>query len=76
MEIKVLGTGCCAKCGQMYDVANEAIKNKGIECEVVKVTDMAEIMKFNVMTMPALVINNEVKFSGNVPSATEVEACL
>ena len=56
MKIEVLGSGC-AKCTQLYDNVRKALDQAGREAEVVKVQDMPSIMKYGVMSTPALVID-------------------
>ena len=75
MIIKILGSGC-ASCEKLEQVTKEAATNVGIEAEFVKVSEMAEIMAFGVMTTPALVIDDDVKLSGRVPSVADVEKIL
>ncbi len=74
-KIQVLGTGC-PKCKKLAENAQAAVKDAGIECEVVKVTDINEIMKFGVMLTPALAIDGQVKVVGKVPSAEEIKKML
>lgn len=71
MNIKVLGTGC-AKCKTAEKVANEAVKEMGIEAQVEKVEDIYKIMQYGVMRTPAIVINEKVIMSGKVPSKKEL----
>lgn len=71
MEIKVLGTGC-AKCNDLESVVREAVKESGVEANVQKITDIQDIAKAGVMMTPALMINEEVKISGKVPTREEV----
>lgn len=73
--IQVLGTGC-PKCEKLAEVAEAAAKALGIEYELVKVTDITEIITFGVMMTPALVIDGEVKVVGKVPSEDEIKALL
>lgn len=73
--IKILGTGC-KKCKTTTELVQEVIKEKGIDAQVVKVEDMTEIMNYNVMTTPALVIDEEIKIKGRVPSKKELEELL
>jgi small redox-active disulfide protein 2 len=73
--IQVLGTGC-PKCEKLAEVAEAAAKALGIEYELVKVTDITEIVTFGVMMTPALVIDGEVKVVGKVPSEDEIKALL
>jgi len=71
MKIQVLGTGC-AKCRKLEDNARRAVTESGMECEVEKVTDLEEILAFDVMMTPALVIDGAVKTVGAVPSPAEI----
>jgi len=73
--IQVLGTGC-PKCKRLAETAEAAARALGIEYELVKVTDITEIMTFGVMMTPALVIDGEVKVVGKVPSEDEIKALL
>ncbi|MCE1198182.1 MAG: thioredoxin family protein [Marinilabiliales bacterium] len=75
MEIKVLGTGC-AKCKQLEKVTREVVEQKGIHATLTKVEDILEIMKYQVMSTPALVIDEKVVFKGRVPSAEEIALAL
>ena len=67
MEIKVLGTGC-ASCKALYTAVIQAVSETGIEAKVVKVEELTEIMKYNVMSMPALVIDGNVVSRGRTPT--------
>jgi small redox-active disulfide protein 2 len=69
--IKILGTGC-PKCQSMTGVVTEVVSENNIDATIEKVEDIMEIMKFNVMTTPALVIDNTVTIKGRVPSKKEV----
>ena len=71
ISIKILGTGC-PKCKQTTSVVEEVIQENGIEATIEKVEDIMEIMKFNVMSTPALVINEEITIKGRVPTKNEV----
>jgi small redox-active disulfide protein 2 len=73
--IKVLGTGC-AKCQSMTGVVKEVVLEHQIDATIEKVEDIAKIMEFNVMTTPALVIDNVIAIKGRVPSKEEVLALL
>ncbi|NVN92898.1 MAG: TM0996/MTH895 family glutaredoxin-like protein [Desulfuromonadales bacterium] len=75
MKIEVLGSGC-TKCKMLLEAVQAAVKAKGIEAEVYKVEDMASIMKYGVMSTPALVIDGTVVFSGKSPSAAEIQKYL
>jgi len=75
MKIEVLGTGC-AKCKTLYDNTQKALAESGKSAEVVKVEDIPSIMKYGVMSTPALVIDGQVKFSGKVASMAEIMELL
>jgi len=75
MEIKVLGTGC-TKCKSLEKLTNEVISESGITATIEKVEDIYKIMKFGVMSTPALVIDNKVVLSGRLPSATELKEII
>ncbi|GAA4240049.1 small redox-active disulfide protein 2 [Winogradskyella eximia] len=69
--IKILGTGC-PKCKSMTNVVKDVVKEHNIDATIDKVEDIMEIMKFNIMTTPALVIDDVVTIKGRVPSKDEV----
>lgn len=75
MKIEVLGTGC-AKCKALHEAVQAAVREKGIEAEIVKVEDIPSIMKYGVMSTPALVVDGQVKFSGKVASVSEIKEVL
>ena len=75
MEIKILGTGC-AKCKSLEELTRKVVKESGIDANVSKVEDIAEIMKYNIMTTPALVVNGKVVSKGRIPSANEIKQFL
>ena len=69
--VKILGTGC-GKCQQLVSVVQEVVAEHQLEVTVEKVEDIAEIMEFNVMTTPALVVDGVVVLKGRLPSKDEV----
>jgi len=71
MNIKVLGTGC-SKCLTLENKVREVIKQNSIEAEVLKVSDLQEIMKYGVMMTPGLVINEKVVSYGSVPKDNQI----
>ncbi len=73
--IEVLGPGC-QKCQVLYQHAEQAAKELGIEFEIKKVTDISAIMGYGVMSTPALVVNGELKLSGRIPSAAQIKGFL
>lgn len=74
-KIQILGTGC-PKCRNLAKNAEAAAKELELEFEITKITDIPAIMKFGVMITPALVIDNEVKIAGKVPSVDEIKKML
>jgi small redox-active disulfide protein 2 len=74
-RIQILGTGC-PKCKKLAENAEAAAKALGIEYQLVKVTDIKEIMRFGVMVTPALAVDGVVKVAGKVPSVDEVKPLL
>jgi small redox-active disulfide protein 2 len=75
LKIEVLGSGC-AKCTTLFANARKAVEMSGAEAEVVKVEDIPSIMRYGVMSTPALVVDGVVKFSGRVASAEEIRGVL
>ncbi|MCC7265623.1 MAG: TM0996/MTH895 family glutaredoxin-like protein [Candidatus Latescibacteria bacterium] len=75
MKIQILGTGC-PKCTQLAEVAETAARELALDYELVKVTDLKEIVSFGVMTTPALVVDGQVKVAGKVPSVAELKGML
>lgn len=75
MEIKILGTGC-PKCKTLETVTREAVAEAGIEATIEKVEDIVKIMEYRVMRTPALVINEKVVLSGQVPSVKQVKEII
>jgi len=75
MEIKILGTGC-PNCKRLEKVAREALAEMGVEASVTKVTDMGNIMSYDILTTPGLVIDEKVVSSGRVPSKAEVTSMI
>ena len=73
--LQVLGTGC-PKCLKLAENVRAAAEEAGIEYELVKVTDVKEIMGFGVMLTPALAVDGQVKCAGKVPSVRELAALL
>ena len=74
-KIQILGTGC-PKCKKLAEIAEQAVKELGIEYELEKVTKINDIMKFGVMVTPALVVDGIVKVAGRVPSIEQLKEIL
>jgi small redox-active disulfide protein 2 len=75
MKIEVLGTGC-AKCKTLYENVQKAVAESGVSAEIVKVEDIPSIMKYGVMSTPALVVDGKVMSSGKVASVGEIRSML
>jgi len=75
MEIKILGTGC-SKCKTLEEVTRKVVKDNSIEANITKVEDIIEIMKYNIMVTPALVVNEKVVSKGRIPSVDEIKQFL
>jgi len=74
-SIKILGTGC-PKCKTMTSIVEDVVAENNIDATVEKIEDIMKIMKFNVMTTPALVIDDTIAIKGRVPSKDEVLSLL
>ncbi len=75
MTIKILGGGC-PKCRKLYENTKEALTLKGIDATVEKVTDMAEIMNYHVISTPALVVDEKVVSTGQVLRPADIAEFL
>ncbi len=71
LTIKILGSGC-ANCKRLEQIASKVVSDLAVEAEVIKVTDYNDIMSYNVLSTPGLVIDEKVVSSGRVPSPAEV----
>lgn len=71
MLIKILGSGC-AKCNRLEQLSREAVAELGIEATFEHVKEMDKIIAYPIMTTPALVVDDEVKVSGRIPSKDEL----
>lgn len=71
MTVKVLGSGC-AKCNKLYEMVKEVAQVNSIEAEIIKETDIQEIMKYKVMMTPAVVVNEKVKSYGVIPNEEQI----
>ena len=74
-EIKVLGAGC-AKCKATLALVREVIDAEGADARLVKVEDMAEIMRHGIMSTPGIMVSGEMKMVGKVPSRAQVREWL
>lgn len=75
MEIKILGTGC-GKCKTTYAVIEKVINENNIPATITKVEDIMEIMNYNILATPAVVVDGVLKIKGYVPSEREIKELL
>jgi small redox-active disulfide protein 2 len=75
MEIKVLGTGC-ARCKSLEKITRKAVDELNLDAMVEKVEDIQQIMEYAVLRTPALVINEKVVLSGQVPKVSALKELL
>ena len=75
LKIEILGTGC-KKCKETYSIVEKAINEEGIDAEIVKIQDIAEIAGYGVMQLPAIAIDGDVKIAGRIPSVNDVKELL
>lgn len=74
-NIKVLGIGC-TKCSQTYQMISETAQKLGIEIQLEKVEKAPDIVKFGVMTTPAVVVDGKVVHAGGLPKLEQIEMWL
>lgn len=74
-KVEILGTGCL-KCEKLAENAKAAAEELGLDYELVKITDINEIMKFGIMITPGLAVDGEVKVVGKVPAVDEIKKML
>ena len=74
-RIQILGSGC-AKCKALTENVKKAVEEAGLEARIEKVEDIREIMKFNILTTPALAIDGNVKAAGRILSADEIKKLI
>ena len=71
MEIKICGPGC-ANCTKAENIVKEAVAEAGLDAEIYKITDFAEMAKLGVLSTPAVIVNGKIMCVGKVPSKNEV----
>ena len=75
LDIRVLGTGC-PKCKRLEQVTSNVLAELGVAAEVTKVTEMTEIMSYDILSTPGLVIDGKVASSGRLPSKAEITSMI
>ena len=71
LTIKILGSGC-ANCKRVEQIAHKVVSEMGVEAEIIKVTEYPDIMAYNIMSTPGLVVNEKVVSTGRIPTPAEV----
>lgn len=74
-HVKVLGPGC-PKCKTTYINVLEAVKQTGVDAEVVKIEDIEEMIKYNILITPVLMIDEQVVVRGRVADINEIKSLL
>jgi small redox-active disulfide protein 2 len=72
MKVQIYGTGC-AKCNMLEKAAKQAVKDMGVNAEVVKVSDINQIVEAGILATPGFAVEGEVKSMGRVPSQDEIK---
>ncbi|NTV64820.1 MAG: thioredoxin family protein [Oscillochloris sp.] len=75
LSVKVLGSGC-ANCKRLEALVHKVVADRGLQAEVEKVTDYAQMMRWNIMQTPGLVVNDTLVSSGRIPSEAEIVGWL
>lgn len=75
LTIKILGTGC-PNCKKLEAVARQAVDMTGVKAEIVKVTEIPDIMAYDILSTPGLVVNEKIVSSGRIPSPAEISTWL
>lgn len=75
INVKVLGPGC-ANCRKLEERVRTVVQKRQLAAEIEKVTDYAQIMRWNVMRTPGLVINDVLVSAGRIPSEEEIAGWL
>lgn len=75
LQVKILGTGC-PNCKKLEKVARKAVGNLGVEAEIIKVTDYNDIMAYDILSTPGLVVNEKVVSAGRIPAEGEIVTFL
>lgn len=72
MKIEILGS-CCSNCEKLQKIAEETVKEMGVNASVEKISDIQKIMAYGVMRTPGIVVNGKVKAFGRVPGKDEIK---
>ncbi len=70
-SIKILGPGC-ARCKSTYEVVKKAVEQSGVQADITKIEDLEGMMKYDILTTPVVVVNEQIKISGRIPTVDEI----
>jgi small redox-active disulfide protein 2 len=70
-SIKILGPGC-ARCKATFEVVKQAVERSGVPADITKIEDLEGMMKYDILTTPVVVVNEQIKISGRVPTIDEI----
>jgi small redox-active disulfide protein 2 len=76
VDIKVLGTGCCASCRNTVALIEQVAKANGATVSVEKIEDLQEVLRYGLMSTPGVVIDGKVVHAGGIPSRDKVAQWL
>ena len=71
LTIKILGPGC-ENCKRLAWLTERVVNHLGIEAQIIKVTDYTEMMQYNIISTPGLVVNEKLVSSGKIPSEAQI----
>jgi small redox-active disulfide protein 2 len=74
-SIKILGPGC-ARCKSTFEIVKKAVEQSGIQADITKIEDLEGMMKYNILSTPAVVVNEQLKISGRIPTVDEIKKLL
>jgi len=75
LSIKILGPGC-ARCKSTFEVVKKAVEQSGVQADITKIEDLEGMMKYNILSTPVVVVNEQIKISGRVPTVEEIKKLL
>lgn len=75
LTIKILGSGC-ANCKRLELLTHQVVDQMGVQAEIIKVTEYSDIMAYNIMSTPGLVINEKLVSAGRIPSTSQLTSLL
>ena len=75
MNIKVLGSGC-SRCKQAFQVVDKVVRDNQVDAQVEYVDDIMQVMQYDVLSTPAVVVDGQVRLTGSVPSEKQVKELL